>query len=524
MQLVPQSFKDKARSGVRSHKWGISVSFDKSRNTSIGFFQLDVSQLDLGDLLSPSADNPVQFWDYFEYTPYDGRVVDMEWSREIEFPYSVTAAMADFTLNNHDNYFTPDKGSAIDQYILPKRPVRLYSGFQGETLLQQFVGLTERMPVIDSNSKTAQFHAMDFLAEMFTMPINRLIAMANVTTDEVLAAMFDQFGLDPSQYSLSEGRNRIPFVFFPKGKSTREALKEIMQAEGGQLWIDEQGIIRFRPRIVNDDYPVLTYDNSSTEKITLSGDDQIINTVRVTSDIRAVQPYQRVYASTDPETGSSAFTEPQTISASGTRFIEVSLDDPLISVDTPTIGKTLVDSWFTAIDGSDNPVTTNISVTLTRLNVNSYVMLFSNSNGFAVTIDNIEVWGEPAKVVDTIRYTARDTDSIEKYGEKVLEIDNDMFGSQSNAESFALTILNAYAEFNGTIEIEGKGNPALQLNDVITVDTREIQGQFKVISINTSMSGSKVTSRVKAIRVKFEDGQWFILDESLLDGPDILAP
>lgn len=486
------------------------------------FFILDGSLLDAGDLLSPADDNPIQQWDYYKYLDYTDRVVDIEWSREIEFPYSTSAAIADFTVNNYDNYFTPDKGSPIDQYILPKRPLRLYSGFANETILQQFVGITEKMPVIDQKSKTAAFHAMDFLAEMFSMPLKRLVAMSNVRTDEVLAALFDQFGLSPSSYQLARGRNKIPFLFFEKDKNAGNAFRELMQAEGGQLWIDEQGIIRFSPRLERDEDPVLQFNETNTESISTSGDTNIINTVRITSVIRALQAFQKVYTSNDPETGASAFTEPQTIPANGSLFIEISLDDPLLTVDTPSNGVSMTDSWFTAKDVNGAAVTTNVAVTLTNLHVNNYVMLFENNNAFPVTIDALEVWGEPAKEVDTLRYTARDTDSVDKYGEQVLEIDNNMFGSEGNAEAFAMTVLNAYAEFNGVIEIKGKGDPSLQLGDIISVDTRDITGDYKIIKIAHRMANNKAECTIKA--EKYIRRHWFILDESLLDGTDILAP
>src|SRR5690606_40680319 len=64
--------------------------------------------------------------------------------------------ISDFTLNNYDKYFTPHSTSPIEEYILPKRPVRLLQGFDGENL-QQFVGLTQGMPEVDEMSATASF-------------------------------------------------------------------------------------------------------------------------------------------------------------------------------------------------------------------------------------------------------------------------------------------------------------------------------------------------------------------------------
>lgn len=521
MQSVPQSFHDIAQNGIRPHTWGLRMSFSKEFDDSITFFILNTSVLNGIDVLSPSADNPIQAWDFYRYDNYTDRVVDMEWSREIGFPYSVAAAIADFTVNNYDDYFTPGKGSPIDGDILPKRPLRLFAGFRGQSDLQQFVGLTQGMPVIDSKTKVAQFHALDFLSAMFSMQLTGLIAMAGVTTDVVLSAIFEQFGLSPSQYVLATGRNVIPFVFFDKGKNVGNAFRELMQAEGGALWIDEQGIIRFEQRLLPISTPVMHFNDSNVEDIVGSGDSEIINTVRIRSDIRAVQDFQPVYTSTDPETGQSLI-EPITVPSGGSTFHTADLEDPLLSVSTPTIGQKTDNSWFVVTNMSGDPVISNVSITLTNLNNNNYVMLFENTNGFPVLVTQVEVWGEPAKIIDEIRYEAYDEDSVAAYEEQVLEIDNNMFGSESNCESFALTIIDAYKDFNGVIEMSVKGDPSLQLGDIITVDTRDIIGQYKVIKITNTMRDSRATQVIRARR--YEPRDWFFLDIDVLNGTAVLAP
>lgn len=521
MQTVPDSFHQMAQNGIRPHTWGLRMSFLKQFDDDITFFVLDSSILNGDDILAPSDDNPIQEWDFYRYQNLDDRVVDMEWSREIDFPYSVASAIADYTVNNYDNYFTPGSGSPIDGYIIPKRPLRLFWGFRGHTNLQQFVGVTQSSPVLDSRSKTARFHALDWLAEMFSMPLTETVAMAGVTTDVVLDALFQQFGLSPSQYVLAKGRNKIPFLFFERGKNAGNAFRELMQAEGGALWIDEQGIIRFEQRLLPIESVAMEFNDSNVEDISLSGDSEIINTVRIRTDIRAVQEFQPVYASTDPETGQTLI-EPIRVPANGTKFHTAELTDPLLSVSTPTIGQKTDDSWFIVTDLSGNPVNSDVSISLDTLNNNNYVMLFENDNAFDVLVTQVEVWGEPAKIVDEIRYEAYDEDSVLAYGEQALEIDNNMFGSESNCESFALTILESYKSFNGVIELSVKGDPSLQLGDIISVDTREISGQFKVVKITNTLRDNRATTILKARR--YEPFDWFTLDEDVLNGDAILAP
>lgn len=520
MQQVPQVFHEASQKGIRPHIWGFWASFPKNYDDSVEFGQWDVSEWDSGDLWRPEEDNPVMAWDYYDYSDYTDRVVDMEWSREIDFPYSVHAAMADVTLNNYDNFFTPGSGSPIDQYILPKRPIRLYSGFRNQPILQQFVGITETMPELDSSTKLAQFHALDFLSEMFTMPLNKTVSMSNVTTDIVLAALFEQFGLTPTQYTLAPGRNRIPFLFFERGMNAGNAFRQLMQAEMGSLWIDEQGIIRFEQRLLPVYDPVIAFNDSNVDSIAVAADSEIINTVRIRSVIRDVQEFQPIFT----KSSGTAISTEYIISGNSTKQIEVNLQDPCLSAVAPTIGQSSSVSWFTAVDSTNQPVISNVSVTTDELRTNSYVMTFENTNVFSVEINALEVWGEPAKQVDEIDYyEAFDEDSVTKYGEKLLEIENNFFGSESNCDSFALTILDAYKEFANTIELSVKGDPSLQLGDIIEVNTRDVQGLYKVTKITNVMRDSRATQIIRARH--YEPRHWGMWDITVWDDPvDVWTP
>lgn len=516
MQLVPQSFTNHAKGQVRPHSWSLSMAFDKKFNEDTKFFTLDSSLLDGPDILQPSTDNPIQQWDRYEYQGLADHIVSMEWTRELEFPDSVISAMADYVVNNYNDYFTPNSGSPIDQHIKPSRPVRLLSGFNGINI-PQFVGLTEKMPVIDDTSKTASFHAIDFLSQIFKMPLNKTIAMHDVRTDEVLAVIFDQAGLLPAQYNLPVCRNVIPFVFFEK-KTTNagEVIRQLMQAEMGNLWLDEQGIIQLDPRISAVMSPCYTFDNGNVTDIKTNGDDRIINTVKITADIRAIQDYQVVSSKTDSDT--NLFV----IAAGESREYESDLQDPALSVEQPTFGVGSGVSWFTADRTDGTPVVSGMSVTGSELRTNSFVFTVKNNNSYSVNINRVELWGRPAKVVDTIEYTEKNQASIDKYEEHVLTIDNPFIQSISQCDSLAFMILDQFAEYANEVEITVKGHPALQLGDVINLDVKSYQGNYKIIKIYNRLQGGAYTQVLTARKTLLRS--WFVLDQSLLDGTDVLTP
>lgn len=519
MQTVSPAFNQRADGDIRPLSCGARISFTKAFDDAVTFFTLDESVLDGVDLLSPSDDNPIQAWDYYEYDDYTERLIYMAIERSLEFPYSVVSAVADFQLNNYDKYFTPGSSSPIADYILPKRPVRLLQGFSN-TVLPQFVGLTEGMPEISRTEGTATFTAMDFLTWIYDMPIRDTIAMQDAYTGDVLYEIFvNQFGLSPSQVDLAKGRNKIPFLFFEKEQvKAGDVIRPVMQAEMGMLWLDEQGIIRFRPRLEQPDDPVYTFDDDSIISIDTSEDDQIINHVVINTEVREVQEFQTVYSK------SVSDSTLHVVPAGGTYTLPAQLSDPCLTVENPLFGENAGVSWFTAALPDGTNVGSGVSVSATQLKTNTFDITFSNSNGFAVNINQLTLWGQPAKRIsdEPTVYDAYDDESVVKYEEKILKIDNNFIQSVSQADSLALTILDEYADPNTIIVIEVKGNPALQLSDIIEVDYEEFDGEYRIISIKNKVQDAKFTQILKCR--KYTPRHWFTLDQSVLDGTDVLAP
>lgn len=519
MQIVPAGFNELANGDVRPISWGAMVSFDKTFDDDITFFTLDQSILNGVDILAPTEDNPLQAWDFYEYVDYSDRIIYMAWESELNFPYSVVSAMADIQFNNYDKYFNPNGLSPIASDVLPKRPIRLLAGFRN-TLLPQFVGLTQGMPEIDGVNRTATFNALDFLTQIYEMPIRNTIAMANVTTDVVLANIFTQFGLAPSQYDLALGRNRIPFLFFERDQMTAgEVIRTLMQAEMGKLWLDELGIIRFRPRLEQPETPTYLFNDENIVSIDTSGDDEIINSVTITTNVRAVQDLQVIYSK-----DAANVSRFDTIPASSVYTFTANMQDPALSVIVPSVNQIAGESWFVVEDDLGNPVTTNISVTATELKTNSYDVTFTNTNPFPLLITRLELWGEPARLIseDPVIYNNVESDSVQKYEVKDLAIDNNFIQSIDQSRSLALTILDEYSEYNDIIEIEIKGNPAIQLSDIIEVDKDDYSGEYRVIGKKNKLQDQKYTQILKA--KKYTPRQWFTLNQSVLNGSDQLAP
>ncbi len=520
MQTVSSKFHELAQGGVRPHKWEVLISFDKAFDDTTTFFMLDSSLLDGTDVLKPVDDNPIQYWDYYKYLPYRDRLQSLSWSNNLDFPHSVQYSIADLTLSNHDNYFTPNTYSPLAAYILPSRPIKILAGYGSETTIQQFVGITQGKPALDAETKSASFRALDFISEIASLRFSSTLALSNVRTDQALVAIFNQFGISSSAYSLDRGRNVIPFLFLETQGNVGEALEKIMQAEGGELYLDEQGLIRFTERLALPLSPVFTFNDTNVRSFKHSDQSQIINRVVIKSAIRQLQDSQPIFSGSGT-LGNATLTTNVLVPQNGSVSYDIQLDDPITTLINPTTGVQTASSWFTAQKLDGTVVSSNVTVSSSSVTSTKLTLIFANTNAFDAYINALEVWAQPAKVVDTIIFDAKDQDSIDSNGEYVYDIENDLFGNESNCESFAYTVLNAYSQPGTIIDMKAKGDYALQLTDVVWLDLNDIIGPFRIIGKSTVISSQGIEETFKLKRNN--PNNWFVLDSSLLDGSDELA-
>ena len=488
MRVVPANWDNIVKGDIQPLTWGAKISFDKTFDDSITFWTWDTSTWDGGDMWKGAEDNPIQAWDYYKYLDYSEAVESIAITHKLEFPYSVSSAIADFQLKNEDKYFTPNSTSPIASNILPRRPVRLMLGM-GDTNLQQFVGLTEGMPEIDSQEGTASFTAMDFLTWIYDMPIRNTQAMVNVRTDEVLKQIFLDFGLDESQFSLQNGRNTIPFLFWQKDQQTAgDVIRPLMEAEMGMLWLDENGIIQFKPRIELPLESSFLLDSDSIHSLDVVGEDQIINRVIITAAPRELQEPQVIHSMVGLSDDSV------TIGANSSKPINIELDDPSIDIVTPTLGTDSGLSWIQAYKTDGTEVNSSITISGMAEQTNSITLFIVNNNPFPVVIADIFIWGKPAKIKGgkPFEFNFYEDVSVEKYGEKPFKIDNNFIQNESQADALATTMIDNYNEYADLIQAEIKPNPALQLGDIIEIDYQEFTGNYRIMGINLKISNSEM--------------------------------
>lgn len=447
---------------MRPINWSLFISFARQLDPSASFFTVGVSTVGSADIIK-GEDSVLQLWDQYQYFDYSNRVITMEWSQSMDPQYSVQSAMGDLVLNNYDDYLSGDN------FALPNRPLRIGVGFGNSITgsietLPQFVGITQKAPTIDHATKTVSYHVVDFMASLFNRPLTAAVILTNVRTDEALDTLLQLMGLSPTQYDLDIGFNVIPFLFFDTSIKFGDAVNQLMQAEMGRLYMTETGRITFLNRQNFSSNSVWYFDSSNVIDYQTRTEDNIVNVVEITSNVRLVQPNQNYWQSTTATV----------IPANTTIDIFANFTDPVLTVDAPVqFSSSSTSYWLanSASDSSGSNIFSGLGLLTTRF-ATSYKMTFTNSTSNDIYITNIVLFATPAPAIRTVYVRQQDDTSVTRYDEHLLQITNDFFVDEQTARSKALVILGDNP-FGIVTHLTVKGNPALQIGDAITAAVRE---------------------------------------------------
>jgi len=526
VQTTSLQFTEQADANIAVPSWRVSASFDKVYDPSVEIFTLDVSLLDGPDILALDDSDVVTEWDKYLYTDYSDRVLFVETTRQVVEPSSMVQTMADVTFKNDDDFFTPNSGSPIDQYILPKRPFRIFMGFKGE-VVPLFVGLSEKMPTINKTQGTATFHLIDFLSLILDREVPQTAMLLNYSTGEILSELFGEVGILPDQMSIDTSFNRIPFFFVEKGIKLRTVVEKLMIAEQGRLYLDELGIITFKNRQNYSTTPVWSFDKTKTIDYDVSGEDDIINSVKIKMNILSVMSEQSVWES----------AEVYTVPAGGTKQVWVNLTDPITSVVTPIYAtqSEFYSHFLASSDTAGEFPYADISVDSIYSFGKSVLITFENTGATTGYVTAVDLWGTPVKTIDEIIVQDFDQTSIDAFDEQKFEFETEYIQDEDQGISMAAVMVNDYKDLASIVSIDVQGNPALQLDDMITLDLDGFQGDHIITKITNIMrveGGIENPSMnyEQRITAKFKEPiQYFILssdsvDMSLLDSDAVLMP
>lgn len=514
MQTTSDKYNAQAVKSMRKVSWAIRFSPTKILDDDVGIFTLNQSLLDGGDVLAANDRTDILPWDKYKYVNITDRLIGMEVTHEELDPYSVSSALADVELNNVDGLFNVGGTSNLSDYILPRRPFKLFMGFR-DTVLPLFFGLNENSPKNNRETRTSQWHLIDFLSFLGEREIGSTIMLQDVTTDEALAYIFEnEFDLTESQYDLDVGANLIPFFYVTKGTKFKNIAAKLMEAEMGRLYMNELGVIRFRNRYNYDLTPVMKFTMANTIQWVQSSDEEIINSIQITANPREVQEDIKVYSDENLVD----------FAAGETKDIWIEFEDPVVNgtVTSPSYSAT-------EVSGASHYVASSSQITLENIDVfaESAKLTFKNNDAAEQSISALVLYGDAAKPIyrEPINIIEQDDASVAKYEEQWYPsfegIENDYIQSETAAVGLALYILNDYSEIGSIIDLTVRGNPALQLGDAVELELPDISGIFIVTKLVNVIRNGGYEQR---IRVKQrEQVTFFTLNQSLLNGGDVLG-
>lgn len=441
----------------------IRISFNRGYDPDTDFYTVGESAFDDGSVFKGDG-STVQEWDKFDFQDFTNELSSYEYHYEQDLLGSMVLGYADFTLRNFDDRFSPFSGSDLSDNIAANRPVRLYAGFR-QNLYQLFVGQTVRLPKTDQT--TAKFHAIDFIASFAEIELVGGRVYTDVRWDEVIDDILqNDAGLSPTQYELDEGIMTVDFLHVPAGTKIGELFREGMEAEGGKVYQAHDGTIYFKNRenmarptaiTLREDY---VYNQGEPEEGT------VINRVKINADVREVQPQQQVY----PALKDGSLTEyedfqPFIVKAGETIEKFFNFKEPATTVEHPTIGSGL--EATTNQDGTGGSRNSDLGFTASSTFTDAVKYTFENVSGSDFYISELIIEGTPARVVNQIRVDVKDQPSIDKYGEKLHEINNDYFNDQAYALEVATNIVEQNKDAPSIRELTIKGIPYLATGDIV---------------------------------------------------------
>ncbi len=496
MLAVASGFTAEEKDATRNIVASTRVAWKKSLLPSIRLFTIGVSTIGGIDIIASSGGTNSDFWNY-QYQDESAYLTGVSYERSLQMPAGgINKGLAEVEFDNTSGRYTPRyMGGSSELYTAvqkPRRPLVINAGFKYEGIDQtipQFVGLTSKVPALSARQKAIRIQAEDFIGFLENRYVDNTTMFTAQRTDQVIETILQRLGYGTAQYSLDYGINNIPFGIYEQGSKYIDVIQKLVQAENGQFYQDEEGILRFENRQHWDSAPYTQIQKVITTSMVLDAkmpdDSHIINVVEVKGVPREKQQLQRVFQGSG-FSGTGAVMIP----AGGTKEQWVSYDDPMLEIRTPTPATTSGDySYFAANaaeDSSGIDLTSSVYIKSIQNFARASKIVFGNNSASIAFVTKLDIWGRPARRSGDIY--ARDIrgSSVTAYEERPYKIENEYIQSNSWAESYTQMILRDFSSPENLQNITIRAIPELQLGDLISWQGR----YWRIFGIKSKISPS----------------------------------
>lgn len=515
MQSVSAAFTAEESDSVRKIAYDLQVSWKKQTTLGNRTFTIGVSTIGGPDIIgiNPGAIGSPGNYRYYIETDY---VEALSWERSLNIPMGgLTKGSGEATLINTSKRFTPDYMGGDSELFtsvgLSRRPFIIGAGFNFsgiDNTIPVFTGITRGIPRIDEKGAVLSIQGFDYVDFFQNRFADQTVMFTSQTTDQILTRLMQDQGLSTAQYEFDTGLNEIPFGYYEPGDKLGQIINELVEAENGHFFQDEEGKFRFYNRQHFGLPPFNSVQRILATAQVLEAEapdiDHLINTVEIRSKRYAKQPNEQLFKLAAPvEVTSGQNTE-----------VFVNFDNPVLQLDTI--------QFYTANtleDGTGSDITSSVSVHSVATFTNAAKIVFTSSaSGF---ITQLSLYGRSAKPVSDIYLRDKDDSSVTAYEEQPIEINNKYIQDSSWAASLSRLLLNQYSDPDRLQRLTIRAIPEMQLGDLIS--WRGLS--WRVLSIKAKIG--KSVGFIQEILISQSEASstsYFTIGVSTIGGSDIIAP
>lgn len=365
------------------------------------------------------------------------------------------------TLRNDEDQFI--SGNTTGPYygkLLPNVKVIPYYGLQISDLSFEWISLGEYWTSdwdADTGEPFATVVCHDLLYKTGEKDVPLIPTMQNITRYQMWETLFRSIGLSGAEYSIDAvlTSDSVPIAFYPKGK-VRTAMTDMAEAFNCNVTISREGIIT-----------VTSNNTLSASVLTMQDTDLIFNS-------NMPQDFEKVYSEVNVKYSQYTLGELQSILK-------------LENVEIPAAGITLNNLEFTS-----SPVAfvgyirinNAVHISIGDISIGTWGMSLQIDNSVSanMTID-IEVFGHPMEVIQD-EVEVQDATAYGKVGSKKLYLKNYLVQTSEAATTYATRILALVSDETAYLVLSTRGDPSLELNDVITaIDATHNLPSIEVVPI-----------------------------------------
>jgi len=362
---------------------------------------------------------------------------------------NISSNEVEIRLSNITRYFDADNTSSpLYELIKSNRRIKAWLGVMVS-------GSVEYVPLgtfwsgdweVPEDEIYARTTARDRLELLRKTNYSNTSVQESITLYDLAADVLTDAGLAAAEYSIDIELDdyTIPYAYF-NNVSHREALRLIAEAVAGQVYADRDGVIRidgpsYLSGVTSSSLTVSKFFKKNTPAKT----DELANYIEVETQPLSEGTLTEIYRSNSTIAVAASSSVSLSVTYNTSPCVDVVGDlegETNTTISAATYGATGADVTLTNSGGSTENVT--------------------------LTID-----GKPLTAANRVKVISQDSDSITEYGKiKFVFPQNSLIQAETMAQDIADLILAAYKDARRDLDMEWRGNPAVELSDKITVES-----------------------------------------------------